>query len=59
MENKSMNDQFWLENPRILFNSDNFYKIIPTKSMTQYEVLNTLTRLFFIYCIINIIILDT
>ena len=47
-------EKFWLEDPSILFRSDNYYNIIPNKKMTRIETLNTLTRLFiylFILCV--------
>ncbi|BCS83070.1 hypothetical protein QLL95_gp1053 [Cotonvirus japonicus] len=50
------NDQFWIYDPMILFKNGNFYKIIPTKNMTQVQVLNALTRLFLYITIILLII---
>lgn len=40
------NEKFWIEDPSILFKKDNYYRIIPTREMTQNEVFNSLTRLF-------------
>lgn len=52
---ESKHEQFWINNPSILFRKNNFYKIIPTKKMTKTEVLNTLTRLFIYLLMIYII----
>lgn len=41
-------DKFWLDDFGVLYRNNNYYKIIPTKSMSKIEVLNSLTR-FFIY----------
>lgn len=49
------NQQFWLQNPKVLINKDNFYKIIPTKQMNKIQVLNTLTRLFIVLFLLIII----
>lgn len=41
-------DEFWLNDPLVLFRNGNYYKIIPNNNMTKIEVLNALTR-FFLY----------
>lgn len=41
-------DEFWLNDPAVLFKNGNFYKFFPTSGMTKNEILNSLT-LFFIY----------
>lgn len=51
-----MNDKFWIEDPSVLFKK--YYIIIPTKSMSRVEQLNTVSR-FIIYFIILCIIFDT
>lgn len=50
--------QFWINNFNQLFNKNNFYKIIPTKSMNSNEKLNSLTRLL-IYLLIIILIIPS
>ncbi|AEX61544.1 hypothetical protein c7_L481 [Megavirus courdo7] len=47
------NDVFWIYNPMILFDNDNWYKIIPTSNMTQIEALNAMTRLFLYLLILS------
>lgn len=42
---KYSQDKFWLNDPKILFQKDNWYEIIPNKEMTSNENLNTITRL--------------
>lgn len=44
-------DKFWLENPNVLFENQNYTRIIPTKSMSRNESLNSLTR-FFLYILV-------
>ncbi len=39
------NDIFWIYDPCILFDANNFYKIIPTSAMTYNQKLNAVTRL--------------
>jgi len=41
-------DKFWLEDPTVLFKNGNYYRILPSNSMSKIEMLNALTR-FFIY----------
>uniref|UniRef100_A0A6G6AB47 Minor capsid protein P9 transmembrane helices domain-containing protein n=1 Tax=Borely moumouvirus TaxID=2712067 RepID=A0A6G6AB47_9VIRU len=50
------NDIFWIYDPMVLFRNNNWYKIIPTKNMTQVEALNALTRLFIYLLIISAIL---
>ncbi|QGR53875.1 hypothetical protein [Moumouvirus maliensis] len=50
------NDIFWIYYPMVLFRNNNWYKIIPTKNMTQVEALNALTRLFIYLLIISAIL---
>lgn len=45
---------FWTNNIKILFTSDNFYKVLPTSTMTRPEQLNTITRLC-IYLIVMLV----
>lgn len=49
-------DAFWISNPKVLFNKNNFYQIIPTDQMNLNEKLNALTRLFIYLFIIMLII---
>lgn len=51
-----MDDKFWIEDPSVIYN--NYYIIIPTKSMSRVEQLNTVSR-FIIYFIILCIIFNT
>jgi hypothetical protein len=44
-------DPFWTIEPSILYTNGNYYRILPTSSMTKIESLNALTR-FFIYLLI-------
>lgn len=48
-------DDFWLEDPAVLFRNDNYTKIIPTKSMSRIESLNALTR-FFCYVLVLLLL---
>ncbi|AGC01880.1 hypothetical protein H012_gp583 [Acanthamoeba polyphaga moumouvirus] len=50
------NDIFWIYDPMVLFRNNNWYKIIPTKNMTQVEALNALTRLFIYLLILSAIL---
>ena len=52
-----MEKKFWLENPNVLFNNNNYIKFFPTSQMTRIEQLNAITRLC-IYYIILILILN-
>jgi len=45
------NDQFWINDPMVLFRDKNYCKFLPTKQMNKIQVLNALTR-FFIYLFI-------
>lgn len=47
---------FWLEDPRGLFTSRNYYQIIPSAHMSRPEMLNTLTR-FFVYLFILFVLI--
>lgn len=50
-----LGEKFFLEDPKVLFRSDNYFKVIPNKTMTRTETLNSLTRLFiyvFILCVL-------
>jgi hypothetical protein len=51
-------DIFWINKPSILFQKDNYYRIIPTKEMEWIEILNTLSR-FFIYLFILYLFFST
>ena len=44
-ENKTLGDNFWSDNPRILFNKDKLHLFFPTKEMTLIEKLNAIARL--------------
>ncbi len=57
-DNSTIITKFLLQYPSILFNKNNFYKIIPTPSMTKVEKLNTLTRLV-IYIMILYLLFST
>jgi len=46
---------FWLNDPSILFNKDEFMKIWPTSTMTYEEKLNTISRLVIAICILGFI----
>lgn len=48
-------DNFWLNNPTILFRKDTYYQIIPSPQMTYNEKLNAMTR-FFIFLAILLLI---
>ena len=48
-QNKNKSDVFWLDRPSVLF--DTFTKFIPTRNMTLYEQMNSIT-LFCIYALI-------
>ncbi len=52
-----MENKFWLENPNILFNNNNYVKFFPTYQMTRIEQLNAITRLS-IYYILLLLMLD-
>ena len=47
------NDIFWIDNPVVLIDKNNWYKIIPVPNMTTNEILNAITR----FCIVVIILL--
>lgn len=51
-----MNDKFWTEDPSVLLKK--YYIIIPTKSMSRIEQLNTVSR-FIIYFIILCVVFNT
>nr|URM62288.1 hypothetical protein [Mimivirus sp.] len=51
--NYGKNDVFWIYDPMILFDNNNWYKIIPTSNMTQVEALNAMTRLFLYLLILS------
>lgn len=48
MKEPEKGDPFWLRDPLILFRNGNYYRIFPSKNMTNTEMLNALTR-FFLY----------
>jgi hypothetical protein len=52
-------DKFWLQDPMVLFRGNNYYKIIPSKSMSKIEILNALTRFFFYLAILYILFSNT
>ena len=43
---------FWLDNPYILFNNENYTQFVPTNQMTLIEKMNAITR----FCIYGIFI---
>jgi hypothetical protein len=49
-------DPFWLEQPSILYQKNNYYRFFPSDEMTRIEKLNALSR-FFIYLLIIFILL--
>jgi hypothetical protein len=51
-----MDEKFWIENPYIIINK--YYEIIPSKSMSRIQQMNTITR-FLIYFIILCVLFDT
>ena len=46
-----MNNSFWLENPNILFKSDQLSNLWPTPDMTFESKLNSITRLVLVLMI--------
>lgn len=50
-----MGDVFWINDPSILFEDGNWYKIIPMQGMTTNEVLNSLTLLVFYLTVIALV----
>jgi len=48
-------ENFWLNDPCVLFRQNNWYKILPTSNSSTNAVLNSLTRLFIYLAIIFII----
>jgi len=48
-------DNFWLENPKILFDKEKYFKIIPTQTMTKNEQLNAISR-FLLYVTILLLL---
>lgn len=55
INNSNQKNDFWTNNPSILFQNNNYYKIFPTANMTNTEKLNALTRLFIILAILIIL----
>jgi hypothetical protein len=51
-----MENKFWLENPYILINNDNYLKFFPTSNMSRVEQLNAITRLCIYYIIILLLL---
>jgi len=51
-------DKFWLDDPMVLFRSDNYYKIVPSENMSKIEILNALTRFFIYVSILYILFSD-
>ena len=50
------NDEiFWLDDPMVLFQKNNYYKFVPTTEMTYVEKVNAFTR-FFIFLALLLII---
>lgn len=49
-------ERFWINDPAVLYQNGNFYKIIPISSMSTVQQLNALTRLFIYLLIIFLII---
>ncbi len=47
-----MENIFWIENPSILYESNNYLNFFPTSNMTRIEQLNAITRLCIYYIII-------
>ena len=48
-----MNNSFWLENPNILFKSDQLSNLWPTPDMTFENKLNSITRLVIVLMIVG------
>src|ERR1700744_1107544 len=44
---------FWLNNPAVLYENENYTKFVPSSDMTRVEQLNAITR----FCIYSIILL--
>ena len=51
-----MTEKLWVNDYKILFNNDNYYKIIPSNTMTLNEKLNSITRFSIIFSIIMFIL---
>ncbi len=51
-----MERKFWLENPSVLFNNNNYLKFFPTYQMTRVEQLNAITRLCIYYILLLLIL---
>jgi hypothetical protein len=51
-----MENKFWLENPYILINNENYLKFFPTSSMSRVEQLNAITRLCIYYIIVMLLL---
>lgn len=56
--NNLIEDKFWLDDPKVLFRKNNFYKFYPTDKMNRIEIYNTLTR-FFIYLTLIYLLIST
>ena len=48
-------DEFWVKDPRVLYENQNYYRIIPSKKMSKIEMLNALSR-FFIYFLVLLLL---
>lgn len=51
-----MERKFWLENPNVLFNNNNYLKFFPTYQMSKVEQLNAITRLCIYYILLLLIL---
>jgi len=47
-----MNEPFWLDNPKILFNKGNFSNFVPSSNQTFNQQLNAVTRFCFYFIIL-------
>ncbi len=50
------NEKFWIEDPKILFCNNNYYKILPKKNMTLVQFFNCLSRILIYLLIICLVI---
>lgn len=57
MDEKYNNNQFWINNPSIFLQNNNYLNFIPTSNMTYIQKLNSLS-LFFIYLLILMILFE-
>ena len=55
-QQNSINEPFWLNDPKILISNNNWYKIFPTKNMNKNAILNSLTRLLILLMLIYLVL---